>query len=132
TSNETAIKRNRDEHRVIGRESGAFKRQSLIQCEATDIRFGQHPKQRFSGGAASRYDFDNLLAWDAEKIRIAFRENLFVHRWQRFQCRNIFGAWPIEQWSADGKVKLRYLPQHAHYEIPARCLRAASIANLFM
>jgi hypothetical protein len=41
-------------------------------------------------------------------------------------------AWPIEQWSTDGKVRLRYLPQHAHYEIPARCLRAASIQNLFM
>lgn len=41
-------------------------------------------------------------------------------------------AWPIEQWSADGKVQLRYLPQHAHYEIPARSLRAAAIANLFM
>jgi hypothetical protein len=41
-------------------------------------------------------------------------------------------AWPIEQWSPDGKVQLRYLPQHTHYEIPARCLRAASIQNLFM
>lgn len=41
-------------------------------------------------------------------------------------------AWPIEQWSPDGKVQLRYLPQHTYYEIPARCLRAASIQNLFM
>lgn len=41
-------------------------------------------------------------------------------------------AWPIEQWSADGKVQLRYLPPHAHYEIPARSLQAASIENLFM
>jgi hypothetical protein len=41
-------------------------------------------------------------------------------------------SWPIEQWNAEGKVQLRYLPQHAHYEIPARCLRAASIQNLFM
>jgi hypothetical protein len=41
-------------------------------------------------------------------------------------------AWPIEQWNTDGKVQLRYLPQHAHYEIPAGCLRAASIQNLFM
>lgn len=41
-------------------------------------------------------------------------------------------AWPIEQWGGDGNVQLRYLPQHAHYEIPARCLRAASIENLFM
>jgi hypothetical protein len=41
-------------------------------------------------------------------------------------------AWPIEQWNQVGKVQLRYLRQHTHYEIPARCLRAASIKNLFM
>jgi hypothetical protein len=41
-------------------------------------------------------------------------------------------AWPIEQWSREGKVRLRYLPQHAHYEIPARCLQSAAIQNLFM
>jgi hypothetical protein len=41
-------------------------------------------------------------------------------------------AWPIEQWNPIGKVQLRYLPQHTHYEIPGRCLRAASIKNLFM
>lgn len=41
-------------------------------------------------------------------------------------------AWPIEQWGSDGKVRLRYLPEHMHYEIPARCLRSDSIQNLFM
>jgi hypothetical protein len=41
-------------------------------------------------------------------------------------------AWPIEQWSADGFVKMRYLPEGAHYEIPARSLQAAGIQNLFM
>jgi hypothetical protein len=41
-------------------------------------------------------------------------------------------AWPIEQWNPEGKVLLRYLPQHAHYEIPTGCLRAASVQNLFM
>ncbi|HEY5041657.1 MAG TPA: FAD-dependent oxidoreductase [Verrucomicrobiae bacterium] len=41
-------------------------------------------------------------------------------------------AWPIEQWSADGKTKLRWLPPGEHYEIPARSLRAAKIKNLFM
>ena len=41
-------------------------------------------------------------------------------------------AWPIEQWNADGKTRLRYLPPGAHYEIPARSLRAANIKNLFM
>jgi FAD-dependent oxidoreductase family protein/FAD dependent oxidoreductase len=41
-------------------------------------------------------------------------------------------AWPIEQWSAEGVAKYRYLPPGAHYEIPARSLRAAKIKNLFM
>jgi hypothetical protein len=41
-------------------------------------------------------------------------------------------AWPIEQWNADGKTRLRYLPPGSHYEIPARSLRAAKIKNLFM
>ncbi len=42
------------------------------------------------------------------------------------------GAWPIEQWNAAGQARLRYLPLGAHYEIPARSLRAAKIENLFM
>lgn len=41
-------------------------------------------------------------------------------------------AWPIEQWSADGVARFRYLPPETHYEIPARSLRAAALANLFM
>ncbi len=41
-------------------------------------------------------------------------------------------AWPIEQWSADGMARLRYLPAGAYYEIPARSLRAARVENLFM
>ncbi len=42
------------------------------------------------------------------------------------------GAWPVEQWGANGKTKVRFLPPNAFYEIPARALRAASIKNLFM
>ena len=41
-------------------------------------------------------------------------------------------AWPIEQWGRDGVARFRYLPPGAHYEIPARALRAAKIENLFM
>lgn len=41
-------------------------------------------------------------------------------------------AWPIEQWRADGVARFRYLPAGTHYEIPARSLRAAGVANLFM
>jgi len=42
------------------------------------------------------------------------------------------GAWPIEQWDAKGVARFKYLPADTHYEIPARCLRAASMENLFM
>src|SRR5207245_858657 len=40
-------------------------------------------------------------------------------------------AWPIEQWTTAG-ARFRYLPDGEHYEIPARCLQAAAIENLFM
>ena len=42
------------------------------------------------------------------------------------------GAWPIEQWSADGVARFKYLPAGEHYEIPSRSLRAARVENLFM
>ena len=41
-------------------------------------------------------------------------------------------AWPIEQWTAEGQPRLRYLPRGVHYEIPARSLCAAGVQNLFM
>ncbi len=41
-------------------------------------------------------------------------------------------AWPVEQWNTAGITRVRYLPPGEHYEIPARCLRAAGISNLFM
>lgn len=41
-------------------------------------------------------------------------------------------GWPIEQWSADGVARFKYLPPGTHYEIPARSLRAAHVKNLFM
>jgi hypothetical protein len=42
------------------------------------------------------------------------------------------GCWPVEQWSADGRQHIRYLPANEHYEIPARSLRARQIENLFV
>jgi len=41
-------------------------------------------------------------------------------------------AWPIEQWSAEGRTQLRYLAGGDHCEIPARSLQAAATQNLFM
>ena len=41
-------------------------------------------------------------------------------------------TWPMEQWGADGKTRVRFLPPGDFYEIPARSLRAVKIKNLFM
>lgn len=51
---------------------------------------------------------------------------------RRFPDAVARGAWPIEQWNAAGVARFRYLPPRTHYEIPARALRAARVANLFM
>jgi hypothetical protein len=51
---------------------------------------------------------------------------------RRFPDAAARGAWPIEQWSASGHARLRYLAAGAYYEIPARSLRAATLSNLFM
>lgn len=42
------------------------------------------------------------------------------------------GAWPVEQWGVKSGARYRYLPPGVHYDIPARCLCAASVSNLFM
>ena len=41
-------------------------------------------------------------------------------------------SWPVEQWSTEGKTKLRWLPAGEHYDIPAGSLRAVGLQNLFM
>ncbi|MEJ0089773.1 MAG: FAD-dependent oxidoreductase [Limisphaerales bacterium] len=51
---------------------------------------------------------------------------------KKFPDKIASGAWPIEQWNADGVVRYKYLPPGTHYEIPARSLRAANVENLFM
>jgi hypothetical protein len=42
------------------------------------------------------------------------------------------GCWPVEQWSADGRQRVRYLPPGSWYDIPARSLHAAATENLFI
>ena len=41
-------------------------------------------------------------------------------------------CWPVEQWSTDGRQRVRYLPPGGYYDIPARSLQAARTENLFM
>jgi hypothetical protein len=40
-------------------------------------------------------------------------------------------AWPIEEWSQQLRVTMRYLPANDHYQVPAGSLRSNHIQNLF-
>jgi len=40
-------------------------------------------------------------------------------------------AWPIEEWEQDRRVKMAYLTEGDHYQIPARSLQSVEISNLF-
>lgn len=42
------------------------------------------------------------------------------------------GAWPIEVWEQDRRVKMHYFDFEDHYQVPAGCLQSATIENLFM
>jgi len=55
-----------------------------------------------------------------------------VLRARKFPDAVARACWPIEQWSSNGRQRLRYLPPGEYYEIPARALQAASTENLFM
>jgi hypothetical protein len=65
----------------------------------------------------------------AGQYRLTGADVLAARKFPDAQAR---GAWPIEQWSADGVARYKYLPPGHHYDIPARSLRAARIDNLFM
>ena len=42
------------------------------------------------------------------------------------------GTWPMEIWKEDGSVSMSYLPEYGYYEIPAGCLIAEALENLFV
>ena len=50
----------------------------------------------------------------------------------RFEDGVAWGTWPIEQWRADGRPRLRHLCDEGYYEIPLRCMRAADLENVWM
>ncbi|MDF2381405.1 FAD-dependent oxidoreductase [Nostoc ellipsosporum NOK] len=41
-------------------------------------------------------------------------------------------GWPIEEWEQDRRVHMRYFEPEEFYQVPARCLRADGIDNLYM
>lgn len=42
------------------------------------------------------------------------------------------GSWPIEIWELDRRVKMHYFDLDNAYQVPAGCLQAAAISNLYM
>jgi hypothetical protein len=41
-------------------------------------------------------------------------------------------SWPIEEWSQNKRVNMRYLKLDDFYQIPAGCLQSNNVKNLFM
>lgn len=41
-------------------------------------------------------------------------------------------GWPIEEWAQDRRVHMRYFEPENFYQVPARCLRAGTLENLYM
>jgi hypothetical protein len=94
-----------------------FLRQQVSGFENCGTRQTDFPVARRSGSMiVGRY----LLTGD---------DVLNAHRFPDAVAR---GCWPVEQWSADGRQSVRYLPPGEFYEIPARSLHAARTENLFM
>lgn len=50
---------------------------------------------------------------------------------RRFKDGVANGTWPIEAWNTDGKLSMNYFEPDKAYSIPADCLMAAEINNLF-
>jgi len=50
---------------------------------------------------------------------------------RRFEDAALKCAWPVEFWHRDRGPEYRYVTGGAYYEIPVRCLRSASVDNLF-
>lgn len=50
----------------------------------------------------------------------------------RFKDGIALCSWPIEVWDQTGKVTMSYLPEYGYYEIPAGCIIAETVDNLFM
>jgi hypothetical protein len=50
---------------------------------------------------------------------------------RKFEDNIANGAWPVEFWGNDNKVKMDYFTEDDFYQIPARCLQSARFSNLF-
>lgn len=48
---------------------------------------------------------------------------------RKFPDGAVKNAWPIEVWNQGQGLRVKYLPDGEHYEIPLRCLKVAAIGN---
>lgn len=50
---------------------------------------------------------------------------------KKFESAIANGFWPIEEWGQHRSVRMHYLAEKDHYQIPAECLMSLEISNLF-
>lgn len=51
---------------------------------------------------------------------------------RKFSDAIAIGSWPIEEWQLHKRVKMQYFKLDDFYQVPAGCLQAEAIENLFM
>ncbi len=51
---------------------------------------------------------------------------------RKFEDAIAQAAWPVEEWDQDRRVHMRYFEHDNFYQLPARCLHAGTVDNLFM
>jgi FAD dependent oxidoreductase len=96
------------------------------------LEFLQHQVPGFENCHTSQTEFQIARRAGAMIVGRYLLTGADVLGTQKFHDAIARGNWPVEQWSADGKQSLRYLPPGEHYEIPTRSLQAARTENLFM
>jgi threonine dehydrogenase-like Zn-dependent dehydrogenase len=50
---------------------------------------------------------------------------------EKFENAIANGFWPIEEWGQHRSVRMHYLAENDHYQIPADCLMSLEISNLY-
>ncbi len=69
------------------------------------------------------------VGYRAKGKYILTKEDVLTCR--KFETGIANGAWPIEIWGQDKRVQMQYFAENDVYQIPADCLKSASIENLY-
>ena len=62
--------------------------------------------------------------------RVLTEEDLLASR--KFEDGVARGCWPMEEWAADARCRMTFLPERDYYEIPMGCLIEDGFENLFV